>query len=139
MDALLARKWDLAWHLIHKGSADGLLTTQAGYTVIGLIIRTLSLGKGDMFCEKGLIVHPAKNISAIQEAARLKLPRAYGIKTEVLGLFLYRLTQFLTPECIDFRSDGILPNASALDIAAVNGNVHAVKALVKKGALVASG
>lgn len=148
MDALLARKWDLAWLLLHAG-AEGLATTDVGYTVLGLIIRTQNLGsakwafkysgKGDMFREKGFIVNPTRNISAIQEAARLKLPRAHGMKTEVSGLFLYILTNFLSRQYIDFRSDGILPNASALDIAAVNGNVHAVKALVKKEAHIASG
>ena len=148
MDALLARKWDLAWHLLHHG-ADAFVTTNDGYTVLGLIIRTLNLGaakwalkysgKGDMFREMGFIVHPTKNISAIQEAALLKLPRAHGMKTEVSGLFLFILANFMSRERIDFRSDGILPNASALDIAAANGNVHAVKALVKKGAHYASG
>lgn len=38
------------------------------------------------------------------------------------------------PSQLNFRSDGILPNACALDIAASIGNVHAVKSLVKKGA-----
>lgn len=149
MDALLARKWDLAHLLLHNG-ADALATTNDGYTIIGLIIHTSNLGAakwafkysgaGDMFREKGFIVHPARNISAIQEAARLKLPRAHGMKTEVSGLFLFILANFMSArENIEFRSDGILPNASALDIAAVNGNVLAVKALAKKGACQACG
>lgn len=61
------------------------------------------------------------------------------MKTEVSGLFLFMLANFMDREKIDFRSDGVLPNASALDIAAVNGNVHAVKALCKKDAHVESG
>ena len=148
MDALLARKWDLAGFLLSRG-ADPLITTYSGYNIIGLIIQTLNLGAakwafkysgvGDRFRESGFIVHPEKNISAIQEAARLKLPRAHGMKTEVSGLFLFILANFMDRGKIDFRSDGILSNASALDIAAVNGNVHAVKALCKKDAHVASG
>ncbi|KAG7006613.1 hypothetical protein G7Y79_00013g033850 [Physcia stellaris] len=148
MDALLARKWDLAGFLLSRG-ADPLITTNAGYNVLGLIIQTLNLGAakwafkysgaGDLFRESAFIVHPEKNISAIQEAAKLKLPRAHGMKTEVSGLFLFILANFMDRGKIDFRSDGILPNASALDIAAVNGNIHAVKALCKKDAHVASG
>ena len=149
MDALLARKWDLAWLLLHHKGVDPLTTTDAGYTIIGLIIQTLNLGAakwafkysgaGDVFREKGFIVHPEKNISAIQEAAQLQLPRAHGMKTEVSGLFLFILANFMSREKIDFRSDGIMKDASALDIAAVNGNVHAVKALAKKDAHLDSG
>ena len=148
MDALLARKWDLAGFLLSRG-ADPLITTYSGYNVLGLVIQTLNLGAakwvfkysgaGDLFRERGFIVHPEKNISAIQEAARLKLPRAHGMKTEVSGLFLFILANFMDRGKIDFRSDGILSNASALDIAAVNGNVYAVKALCKKDAHVVSG
>ena len=144
MDALLARKWDLAWLLLHHKGVDPLTTTDAGYTIIGLVIQTLNLGAakwafkysgaGDMFREKGFIVHPEKNISAIQEAAQLQLPRAHGMKTEVNGLFLFILSNFMSRERIDFRSDGIMKDASALDIAAANGNVQSVKALVKKDA-----
>lgn len=75
MDALLARKWDLAWFILHHKGVDPLTTTDAGYTIIGLIIQTLNLGAAewafkysgakDMFHEKGFIVHPEKNISAI--------------------------------------------------------------------------
>lgn len=147
MDALLARKWDLAKFLVAKG-ADPLTTNREGYNILGLIIQTLNLGAakwalkysriGNMFRQKAFIVHPGRNISAIQEAAQLKLPRAHGMKTEVTGLFLLILTNFMTREKIDYRSDGILKAASALDIAAVNGNVHAVKALVKKNAQHAS-
>ena len=149
IDALLARKWDLAWLLIHQEGVDPLATTNAGYTIIGLIIQTVNLGAakwalkysgaGDMFREKGFIVHPEKNISAIQEAAKLRLPRAHGMKTEVSGLFLFILANFMSRQRIDSRSDGILKDASALDVAAVNGNVHAVKALAKKDAHLVSG
>ena len=148
MDALLARKWDLARLLLHSG-ADPLATTNSGYTILGLVIQTANLGAAkwifkysgaaDMFRHKAFIVHPEKNISAIQEAACLKLPRAHSMKTEVSGLFLFILSKFMSRERIDFPSDGLLPNASGLDVAAANGNVHAVKALVKKGAHLASG
>ena len=149
MDALLARKWDLAWLLLHHNGVDPLTTTSAGYTIIGLLIQTLNLGAakwafkysgaGDMFREKGFIVHPEKNISAIQEAARLRLPRAHGMKTEVSGLLLLIIANFPSRERIDFRSDGIMKGTSALDIAAANGNVQSVKALVKKDAHLRSG
>ena len=149
MDALLARKWDLAWLLLHYEGVDPLTTTDAGYTIIGLLIQTLNLGAakwafkysgaGDMFRAKGFIVHPEKNISAIQEAAQLQLPRAHGMKTEVSGLFLFILTNFMSRERIDFRSDGIMKDASALDIAAAKGNVQSVKALMKKDAHLRSG
>lgn len=148
MDALLARKWDLARFFVAKG-AETLNTNRKGYNILGLIIQTLNLGAakwafkysgiGDMFRQKAFIVHPERNISAIQEAAQLKLPRAHGMKTEVSGLFLFILANFMDREKIDYRSNGILKAASALDIAAVNGNVHAVKALVKKNAHHASG
>lgn len=148
MDALLARKWSLAKLFVAKG-ADTLTTNRKGYNILGLIIQNLNLGAlkwafkysgiGDMFRQKAFIVHPEKTISAIQEAAQLKLPRAHGMKTEVSGLFLMILINFMDREKIDYRSNGILKAASALDIAAVNGNVHAVKALVKKNAHHASG
>ena len=150
MDALLARKWDLA-HLLLHGNADALTTNNAGYNIIGLIIQTLNLGAakwalkysgaGDMFRQRAFIVHPERNISAIQEAARIILPRAHGMKTEVSGLFLFILSNFMDRYKIDYRSSlsGLLPNATALDIAASQGNVHAVKALCKKGAHLASG
>ena len=148
MDALLARKWDLAYLLLHNG-ADPIATTNSGYTIVGLIIRTLNLGAakwafrysnaGDVFRQKAFIVNPTLNISAIQEAARLALPQAHGMKTEMSGLFIFILQNFMSDRRnIDFRSDGILPNASALDIAAAIGNVHAVKALVRRGAHIAS-
>ena len=149
MDAVLDRRFDLALILLRNG-ADPFATTSTGYTILGLLIRTLNLGSakwcfkysgaGDLFRQKGFIVHPGLNISAIQEAARLKLPRAQSMKREMSGLFLFILAQFMADRAnIDFRSDGTLPNASALDIAAANGNVHAVKGLVKKGAYLASG
>lgn len=148
MDALLARKWDLSHLLLSKG-ADVLATNKQGYNILALIIQNLNLGSakwalkysgvGDLFRQQAFLVHPEKKISAIQEAARLTLPRAHGMKTEVSGLFLFILFNFMSRERIDYRSDGLLPNASALDIAAHYGNVHAVKALVKKDAHLASG
>lgn len=148
MEALLARKWDLSHLLLSKG-ADMLATNKQGYNILALIIQTLNLGSakwalkysgiGDFFRQQAFLVHPEKKISAIQEAARLTLPRAHGMKTEVSGLFLFILSNFMSRERIDYRSNGLLPNANALDIAARYGNVHAVKALVKKDAHLAPG
>ena len=148
MDAILARKWELGDFLVAKG-ADPLIANGDGYNILGLIIQTLNLGAAkwvlkyssvrDVLRQKSFIVHPGKHISAIQEAARLKMPRAHAMKTEVSGLFLYVLANFMNREMIDFRSDGFFKGASALDIAAANGNVFAVKALVKKDAHLASG
>ena len=148
MDALLGRKWELARLLVLRG-ADTLTTSQKGYNILGLLIQTFNLGAikwlfkysgiGDTFRQKAFLVHPEKKISAIQEAARLRLPRAHGMKIEVSGIFLLILANFMEREKIDYRSDGLLKAASALDIAAVNGNVYAVKALVKKDAHRASG
>lgn len=75
-----------------------------------------------------------RTLVPFKKAAQLQLPRAHGMKTEISGLFLFILANFMSRERIDFRSDGIMKGASALDIAAVNGNVHAVKALAKKDA-----
>lgn len=62
------------------------------------------------------------------------------MRLEVVGVFLTILTNFATePWQLNFRSNGLLPDASALDIAASKGNVHAVKGLVKKGAHLAGG
>ena len=61
------------------------------------------------------------------------------MKMEVMGIFLLMLANFGKREQIDFCSDGILENATALDIAASMGNVHAVKNLIKNGAHLASG
>lgn len=148
MDAVLGRKWELARFFVLR-DADTLTTNRKGYNILGLLIQTLNLGGtkwifkysgiGDTLRQQAFIVHPEKKISAIQEAARLQLSRAHGMKIEVSGLFLLILTNFMDREKIDYRSDGLLKAASALDIAAVNGNVHAVKALVKKDAHRASG
>lgn len=78
------------------------------------------------------MVNQRKQISALQLASSLSLPRSHGMKTEVMGTFLTILDKFGSQ--LDFRSDGLLPDASAIDIAAAKGNVHAVKALVKRGA-----
>ncbi len=68
------------------------------------------------------------------------MPRAHGMKLEVLGVFLTILANYARePWQLNFRSDGIMPNATALDIAVSLGSVHAVKNLVKKGAHSAAG
>ena len=149
MDAILERKWDLADLLMNQG-ANPLLVDVSGFNVLGLCIRTLNLGAvkyllkycgaKSKFQQDSFIVNPEKQISALQLAAALALPRAHGMKIEVIGLFLVILGNFsLKHWHLVFRSDGILPNASALDVAASMGNIHAVKNLVKKGAHETSG
>ena len=89
----------------------------------------------ELFRDGSFIVNQKKQISALQLASSLSLPRSHGMKTEVMGTFLTILDKFASgPSQLDFRSDGLLPDASAVDVAAAKGNVHAVKALVKKGA-----
>ena len=149
MDAILERKWDLADVLMKKG-ANALATDQAGFNVLGLCITSLNLGaikylmkycaQKEKFHQDSFLVNKKKQISAVQLASTLIPRRAHGMKLEVVGVFLTILTNFaLDPQQLNFRSDGILPDASALDIAASTGNVHAVKNLVKKGAHLAGG
>ena len=144
MEAVLERKWDLADLLMRRG-AEPLVTNTTGYNVLGLCIYAINLGslkylmkycaKKEAFHEHSFIVHPDRNISALQLAAMLPMPRSHGMKIEVLGTFLTVMTNYAQqPWQLTFRSDGIIPNANALDIAVSKGNVHAVKNLVKKGA-----
>lgn len=149
MDAILERKWDLADLLMKKG-ANALATNQAGFNVLGLCITSLNLGaikylmkyceQKEKFQQDSFLINKEKQISAVQLASTLTLPRAHGMKLEVVGVFLTILTNFARePWQLNFRSNGLLPDASALDIAASKGNVHAVKNLVKKGAHLAGG
>lgn len=149
MDAVLERKWDLADLLMKKG-ANALATDKAGFNVLGLCITSLNLGaikylmkyceQKQKFQQDSFLINKEKQISALQLASALTLPRAHGMRLEVVGVFLTILTNFaIEPWQLNFRSDGLLPNASALDIAASKGNVHAVKNLVKKGAHLAGG
>ena len=149
MDAILERKWDLA-DLLMKTGANALATDKAGFNVLGLCIISLNLGaikylmkyceQKEKFHENSFLINKEKQISAVQLASSLIPPRAHGMKLEVVGVFLTILTNFARePWQLNFRSDGLLPDASALDIAASNGNVHAVKNLVKKGAHLAGG
>ena len=145
MDAILNRKWDLTDLLLQKG-ADPLITDKEGFDILGLCIKAINLGSIKFlfkYCKEqsqfhqndSLIVNKPKQISALQLAAAVPLPRAHAMKLEVIGTFLAILNNLgKHPSQLNFRSDGILPNASALDIAASIGNVHAVKSLVKKGA-----
>ena len=144
MDAILERKWDLA-DLLMKEGADARIADVDGQNIMGLCISAINLGSikfllkytanKELFRDGSFIVNQKKQISAIQLAASLSLPRAHGMKTEVMGTFLTILDKFAHgPAQLDFRSDGLLPDATALDIAAAKGNVHAVKNLVKKGA-----
>lgn len=149
MHAILERKWDLA-DLLMKNGADALATDKAGYNVLGLCITTLNLGaikylmkyceQKSRFHQDSFLINKEKQISALQLASALELPRAHGMRLEVVGVFLTILTNFaIEPWQFNFRSDGLLPGASALDIAASKGNVHAVKNLVKRGAHLAGG
>ena len=144
MDAILERKWDLADLLMRKG-ANPLITNSAGFNVLGLCIIAVNLGsikylmkycaEKDQFHHNSFLVNTKKQISTLQLASSLPLPRAHGMKLEVLGTFLTILANFARePWQLNFRSNGILPDATALDIAVAKGNVHAVKNLVKKGA-----
>ena len=149
MAAILERKWDLADLLMKKG-ANALATDKAGFNVLGLCITSLNLGaikylmkyceQKQKFQQGSFLVNREKQISALQLASTLTLPRAHGMKIEVVGVFLTILTNFARePWQLNFRSNGLLPDASALDIAASKGNVHAVKNLVKRGAHLAGG
>lgn len=144
MDAILERKWDLADLLMRKG-AKPLVNNKAGLNILGLCINAVNLGsikyllkysaeEGSLH-QESFLVNKERQISAVQLAAALPLPRAHGMKIEVLGVFLIILKNFaLEPWQLNFRSDGILPNATALDVAASLGNTHAVKNLVIRGA-----
>ena len=149
--AVLERKWNLAALYLTAG-ANPLAVDNNGYNVMGLCIQTVNVGSikylfkysgaKDIFMEKSFIVNQKKSISALQLAATLHLPRAHGMKTEVIGAFLIVLANYgKDPDQIDFRSDGLTPgaSASALEIAASRGIVHAVKNLVKKGAHILAG
>ncbi len=149
MEAVLERKWDLA-DLLMKNGASALATDKAGFNVLGLCITSLNLGaikylmkyceQKQKFQQDSFVINKEKHISALQLASTLTPPRAHGMKLEVVGVFLTILTNFARePWQLNFRSDGLLPDASALDIAAKLGNVHAVKNLVKKGAHLAGG
>ena len=144
MDAILERKWDLADLLLRKG-AQPLKNRKDGFNILGLCINAVNLGsvkyllkysaeeKG--FHQDSFLVNKERQISAVHLAAALSLPRAHGMKIEVLGVFLIILKNFaLEPWQLNFRSNGILPNATALDIAASFGNMYAVKNLVMRGA-----
>ncbi|MCJ1276535.1 hypothetical protein MMC21_004341 [Puttea exsequens] len=144
MRAILERKWDLADLLMRKG-AKPLVTNKDGFNVLGLCILAINLGsikylmkycaEKVVFHQDSFLVSPDKQISALQLAASLSVPRAHGMKLEVIGTFLTVLANYARePWQLNYRSSGILPNATALDIAVSKGNLHAVKNLVKKGA-----
>ena len=144
MDAILERKWDLADLLMRK-DAKPLRTNKDGFNVLGLCIKAVNIGslkyllkycaKKEAFHQDSFIVNPRTGISALQLVAQLSMPRSHGWKCEVVGMFLLVLANYARePWQLTYRSSGILPDASALDIAISTGNVHAVKNLVKKGA-----
>ena len=149
MEAILERKWDLGDLLMEHG-ANPLATNREGYNVLGLCINTINLGAikyllkysaaKNRFLQESFIVNPEKKISALQLAVTLALPRAHGMKMEVMGTFLTILTNFAKEEWqMNFRSDAFYPQASALEIAAAKGHVHPVKNLVKNGAHLEAG
>ena len=143
MDAVLERKWDLADLYLQRG-ADALKSDIDGFNIVGLCIQTVNLGAlkfllkytGDQnFKKQFFVVNEQNQITSLQLASSLTLPRAHGMKVEVMGTFLTILTHFAQDASqIDFRSNGICADATALDIAASKGIVHAVRHLVKKGA-----
>ena len=148
MDAILERKWDLA-DLLMKEGADPLSTDTEGFNVMGLCIKAINVGsikyllkycaKRVAFHDRSFLVNEKARISALQLAGSLQMPRAHGMKLEVLGVFLNIFSSFgLQHWQLHYRSDGLFPalvsDATALDIAAMRGNVYAVKNLVKKGA-----
>lgn len=149
MEAILERKWDLADLLIEHG-ANPLATNKEGYNVLGLCILTVNLGAikyllkysaaKTRFLQESFLVNAEKRISALQLAVTLPVPRAHGMKMEVMGTFLTILTNYAKEEWqINFRSDAFLPKATALEIAASRGHVHPVKNLVKNGAHLEAG
>lgn len=129
---------------MRKG-AQPLITNRDGFNVLGLCIKAVNLGsikylmkycaEKAVFHQDSFLINPKTDISALQFAASLPMPRAHGMKLEVLGVFLTILANYARePWQLNFRSDGIMPNATALDIAVSLGSVHAVKNLVKRGA-----
>lgn len=143
MYAALERKWDLADLFLAKG-AKALAIDNDGYNVLGLSIKAINIGTikyllkyctaRRTFQQKSFLINPKKKMSALQLASSLSLPRAHGMKLEVMGTFLNILANFRSREQVDLSSDALLPNATALEIAALKGNVHPVKILVKNGA-----
>ena len=148
MDAVLQRKWDLA-DLLTKEGASPHSTDHDGYNIMGLCIRAINVGSMkylfrysasmDVFVQDSFLVNANTGLSIVQLAASLQLPRAHGMKLEVIGVLLNVLGSFkLKPGHLHYRSSAfdphLLPDATALDIAAARGNVYAVKNLVKKGA-----
>ena len=103
MDAILERKWDLA-DLLMKSGANALAANKEGYNVLGLCINTLNLGaikylvkyceQKKRFQEDSFLINKERKISALQLASALTLPRAHGMKLEVVGVFLTILNNF---------------------------------------------
>ena len=147
MDAVLERKWDLADLFLQHG-ADPLQADINGDNIVGLCIQTVNLGAlkflmkytGDKdFKKQFFVVNETKQITSLQLASSLTLPRAHGMKVEVMGTFLTILQNFAQDSSqVDFRSDGLMTGATALEIAASRGIVHAVRHLVKKDATLPS-
>lgn len=144
MDAALGRKWYLADFFSQSG-ANPLVTNSEEFNIFDHCIKTVNLGTIKYllkYCKEGqnirrdsFLVNKDKKISALQLAAALPQLRAHSMKLEAIGIFLIILKNvIIDPSQLNFRSSGVLPNATALDIAASFGNVHMVKYLVKRGA-----
>ncbi len=144
MEATLERKWDLADLLLRKG-ANTLVNSRNGLNILGLCIKALNVGSikyllkysadSSKFQQQSFFVNQDLQISALQLATTLPLPRSQGMRLETTAVFMYILDHLGSePWQLCFRSSGILPDATALDIAASLGNVHAVKNLVMRGA-----
>ncbi|KAL8835136.1 MAG: hypothetical protein Q9170_003441 [Blastenia crenularia] len=149
MEAILERKWDLG-DLFMEHGANPLATNRDGFNVLGLCINTVNLGAikyllkysaaKNRFLQESFLVNPERKISALQLAVTLPLPRAHGMKMEVMGTFLTILTNYAKEEWqLNFRSDAFYPRATALEVAAARGHVHPVKNLVKNGAHLEAG
>ena len=104
MDAVLNRKWNLTDLLLERG-ADLLMTDKEGFDIMGLCINAINLGSIKFlfkYCEErdkflqddSFIVNKSKQISALQLAAAIPLPRAHGMKLEFIGTFLTILDNF---------------------------------------------
>ena len=150
MDAVLERKWDLATLLMNEGS-DIHATDNEGFNVLGLCIKAVNAGsmeylmkyndRSAVFEKECFLVNEKARISALQLGASLRIPRERGMKFETVFVFIHTLESYgMEPWQRHHRSDGLCPTtlpdasqATALDIAASLGNIHAVKYLVKWG------
>lgn len=148
MNAVLKCNWSLADLLLREG-AIFLATDNEGFNVLGLSIKAINLesttylvkhcARKTSFRQGSFLVNQSKRISALQLAAAIPPSHENCMEREVNGIFLTILTSFgHNTEQLHFRSDGLLPNATALDIAASRENIFAVQSLCERGARLVS-